>query len=223
MPRLAIVQVAKENVPFVVCPKQKLTRIIKTRIKPFPTKSIKHNGMADETLLIERLKNPSTRERAFTQLIQQYQQSLYNVIRSILKSHADTDDVLQNTFLKAWGALDSFRGEAQISTWLYSIARNEAISFLKKKSRNVTSQDNEDLSRYQQESDPYIDGEETERMLQKAMGQLPEKQRTVFVLRYFQEMPYEEMSQMTSTSIGALKASYHFAVKKIIDFFQQND
>lgn len=179
--------------------------------------------MADETLLIERLKNPSTRERAFTQLIQQYQQPLYNAIRSILKSHADTDDVLQNAFLKAWGALDSFRGEAQISTWLYSIARNEAISFLKRNSKNVTSQDNNGLSHYRQESDPYMDGEETERMLQKAMEQLPEKQRTVFVLRYFQEMPYEEMSQMTSTSVGALKASYHIAVKKIIDFFQQND
>ena len=196
---------------------------LKNRIKPFPPKNIKHNEMADETLLIERLKNPSTRERAFTQLIQQYQQALYNAIRSILKSHADTDDVLQNAFLKAWGALDSFRGEAQISTWLYSIARNEAISFLKRNSKNVTSQDNNDLSHYQQESDPYMDGEETERMLQKAMEQLPEKQRTVFVLRYFQEMPYEEMSQMTSTSVGALKASYHIAVKKIIDFFQQND
>ena len=196
---------------------------LKNRIKPFPPKNIKHNEMADETLLIERLKNPSTRERAFTQLIQQYQQPLYNAIRSILKSHADTDDVLQNAFLKAWGALDSFRGEAQISTWLYSIARNEAISFLKRNSKNVTSQDNNDLSHYQQESDPYMDGEETERMLQKAMEQLPEKQRTVFVLRYFQEMPYEEMSQMTSTSVGALKASYHIAVKKIIDFFQQND
>ncbi|MGN0233361.1 MAG: RNA polymerase sigma factor [Bacteroidaceae bacterium] len=179
--------------------------------------------MTDERLLISRLKDPRTREQAFTLLIQQYQETLYMVIRGILKSHADTDDALQNTFIKAWGAIEGFRGESRLSTWLYSIARNEAMSFLSKKARTINAQEEESTALNRIESDPYMDGEETERMLHQAIEQLPDKQRTVFMLRYFQETPYEEMSEMTGTSVGALKASYHLAVKKITAFFQQHD
>lgn len=179
--------------------------------------------MTDETLLISRLQNPRTREQAFTQLIRQYQETLYVVIHGILKSHADTDDALQNTFIKAWGAIDNFRGEARLGTWLYSIARNEALSYQSRKARSIDSQGEDPVAMSKVESDPYIDGDETERMLRQAIDLLPEKQRAVFMMRYFQETPYEQMSQMTGTSVGALKASYHLAVKKITAFFQQND
>ena len=179
--------------------------------------------MTDERILISRLKDPHTREQAFTLLIQQYQETLYMVIRGILKSHADTDDALQNTFIKAWGAIDGFRGESRLSTWLYTIARNEAMSFLSKKARTINAQEEESTALNRLEGDPYMDGEETERMLRQAIDQLPDKQRVVFMLRYFQETPYEEMSEMTGTSVGALKASYHLAVKKITTFFQQHD
>lgn len=179
--------------------------------------------MTSDALLIQRLRDPRTREQAFTQLIRQYQETLYAVIRGILKSHADTDDALQNTFLKAWNALDTFRGDSQVGTWLYSIARNEAMSFLSKRSRCMNAQDEPQEAMNRMEGDPYMDGEATERMLRQAIDRLPDKQRTVFMLRYFQETPYEQMSQMTGTSVGALKASYHLAVKKITAFFQQND
>ena len=180
-------------------------------------------SMTDEKLLIQRLKDPRTREQAFTLLIQQYQETLYMVIRGILKSHADTDDALQNTFIKAWGAIEGFRGESRLSTWLYSIAHNEAMSLLNKRARTLAPQEEDTGTLNRLEGDPYMDSEETEKMLRQAISQLPDKQRAVFMLRYFKETPYEEMSQMMGTSVGALKASYHLAVKKITTFFQQHD
>lgn len=179
--------------------------------------------MTDESTLLDRLKSPRTREQAFAQLIRQYQETLYAMIRSILKTHTDTDDALQNTLIKAWGAIDTFRGEARLGTWLYSIARNETLSTLSRKARtpHIHHATTEAMSRM--ESDPYMDSEATERMLRDAIERLPEKQRAVFVMRYFNEIPYERMSEMTGTSVGALKASYHLAVKKITAFFQQND
>lgn len=138
-------------------------------------------------------------------------------------SHDDADDVLQNTFLKAWMALDTFRGDSKISTWLYRIATNEAISFLEKNKRNISAEDTEANVTETLLGDPYFDGDETEAQLYEAVSQLPEKQRAVFNMKYFQEMKYEEMSQILGTSIGALKASYHHAVKKITDFFEQHD
>lgn len=179
--------------------------------------------MTDETLLIDRLRNPRTREQAFTQLIRQYQETLYTVIRGILKTHADTDDALQNTFIKAWGAIDSFRGEARLGTWLYSIARNEALSYQSRKARTPDTQGDNHEAMSRVESDSYMDGEATERLLQEAIDTLPDKQRAVFQMRYFNETPYEHMSELTGTSVGALKASYHLAVKKITAFFQQHD
>ena len=179
--------------------------------------------MTDETLLLKQLKDPRTREQAFTLMVQTYQESLYILVRGILKSHADTDDVLLNAFIKAWGAIDTFRGESRLGTWLYSIARNEALTFQSKRARTIDTQSDAGEAVNKVEGDPYMDGEETEKMLRQAISQLPDKQRAVFMLRYFKETPYEEMSQMMGTSVGALKASYHLAVKKITTFFQQHD
>ncbi len=178
--------------------------------------------MTDDRLLIEQLHNPATRHAAFTQVVNQYKEQLYWQIRRMVICHDDTDDVLQNTFMKAWQAMDGFRGDAQLGTWLYRIAANETLSFIEKQKRQAANTDNEALAT-QLESDPYFDGDETERQLQEAIAQLPERQRQVFLLKYYEEMKYEEISQILDTSVGALKASYHHAVKKISDFFHRND
>ncbi|MCR4592497.1 MAG: sigma-70 family RNA polymerase sigma factor [Bacteroidaceae bacterium] len=180
--------------------------------------------MIDETRIIAQLKDESQKECAFSTLVHEYQEALYWQIRRLVLTHEDADDVLQNTFLKAWMALDEFRAESKISTWLFRIAINESLSLLEKKKRStdITSDPDEFLAN-QLLADPYFDGDETQALLQEAIAQLPEKQRAVFNLKYFQEMKYEDMSQILGTSIGALKASYHHAVKKITDFFQKND
>ncbi|MBR4645315.1 MAG: sigma-70 family RNA polymerase sigma factor [Bacteroidaceae bacterium] len=180
--------------------------------------------MIDEARIIAQLKDEAQREYAFNTLVQEYQEVLYWQIRRLVLTHEDADDVLQNTFLKAWVALDDFRAESKISTWLFRIAINESLSFLEKKKRNtdITSGIDGFLTN-QLVADPYFDGDETQVLLQEAIAQLPDKQKAVFNLKYFQEMKYEDMSQMLGTSIGALKASYHHAVKKITDFFQQSD
>lgn len=139
-------------------------------------------------------------------------------------SHDDADDVLQNVFLKAWAAIDNFRGEAKLSTWLFRIANNETLNFLERKRQAISIDDEGAVSvAARLESDPYFDGDETARQLQEAIAELPAKQRQVFLLKYFDEMKYEEMSSMLGTSVGALKASYHHAVKKISDFFTAHD
>ena len=165
--------------------------------------------------LNQRLINPETRRAAFEELVRKYSAQLYQQIRRIVQYHDDADDVLQNTFLKAWTALDNFRGDAQVTTWLYRIAMNESITFLQKQRNNVSLDDEEGLAVRSLEGDPYFDGDEIELQLQTAIAQLPEKQRVVFNLRYYDEMPYEEMSKVLDTSVGALKASYHFAVQKL--------
>jgi len=180
--------------------------------------------MIDETRIIAQLKDESQKEHAFSTLVHEYQEVLYWQIRRLVLTHEDADDVLQNTFLKAWMALDEFRAESKISTWLFRIAINESLSLLEKKKRNTDIiSDPDEFLASQLLADPYFDGDETQALLQEAIAQLPEKQRAVFNLKYFQEMKYEDMSQILGTSIGALKASYHHAVKKITDFFQKND
>jgi len=180
--------------------------------------------MIDEGRIINQLKDKSQRERAFSTLVHEYQEVLYWQIRRLVISHDDADDVLQNTFLKAWMALDDFRADSKISTWLFRIAINESLSFLEKKKRSTDLiSGTDDFLANQLQADSYFDGDETQRLLQKAIAQLPDKQKAVFNLKYFQEMKYEDMSQVLNTSIGALKASYHHAVKKISDFFQLND
>ncbi len=179
--------------------------------------------MINEEKVLSLLQSPSTRKEAFSTLVREYQEPLYWHIRHMVLSHDDADDVLQNTFLKAWSALDSFRGESKISTWLYRIAVNESINFLEKKKRGISTDTSDRSVADTLLGDPYFDGDETQRQLLHAINLLPDKQRTVFNLKYFQEMKYEEMSQILQTSVGALKASYHHAVKKITEFFNEQD
>lgn len=182
--------------------------------------------MYNEEQLIQLLSNPASRERAFEILVREFQEQLYWQIRKMVANHEDSDDILQNVFIKAWQGLDSFRGEARLSTWLYRIANNETLNFLSKKKINTVSlsqgndNDEQENFRIQLESDPYFDGDETQLQLQCAVQSLPPKQRMVFNMKYFEEMKYEEMSEILGTSIGALKASYHHAVQKVTAFFQ---
>lgn len=172
----------------------------------------------DEKQLVTDLKNPATSHRAFDTLMRTYGEQMYWQIRKMVVSHDDANDLLQNAFIKAWNNIDNFRGEAKLSTWLYKIAVNESINFLnRERQRNHLTTDTEDgeflLNNI--EADPYFDGNDAQLILQKAIAALPEKQRLVFNMRYFDEMKYEKMSEVLGTSVGALKASYHHAVKKI--------
>ncbi|MCR4921040.1 MAG: sigma-70 family RNA polymerase sigma factor [Bacteroidaceae bacterium] len=179
--------------------------------------------MLNEQEIIQQLQQSDMREKAFEQLVREYQEPIYWQIRRLVLSHEDADDVLQNTFLKAWSALDTFRGEAKISTWLFRIAINESLNFVEKKKQHIHLDESESGIANMLQSDPYFDGNETQIKLQQAIRQLPDKQRAVFNMKYFQEMKYEEMSIVMKTSVGALKASYHHAVKKITAFFDAND
>ena len=172
-----------------------------------------------------RLQEPSTQREAFGEVVHAYSEPLYWQIRRMVFSHDDANDLLQNTFMKAWDNLDCFRGEAKLSTWLYRIAINECLNFLnRQRAEKQLSIDDADAALINRlESDPYFDGNETQKMLQKAIMTLPEKQRIVFNLKYFQEMKYEQIAEIVGTSVGALKASYFHAVKKIEDFFERND
>ena len=171
----------------------------------------------DDREIIEAIKTPGRQEIAFNQLLIKYQERLYWHIRKIVISHDDADDVLQNTMIKVWRSLSEFRSDSKIYTWLYRIATNESLTFLKqKKRRPFTSwSDAEQILSEQLASDSQFTGEEIQLKLQKAILKLPRKQRIVFNMKYFDEMKYEEMSQILNTSVGALKASYHHAVKKI--------
>lgn len=170
----------------------------------------------DEKQLVALLTNPATRERAFAELVKQYSQPLYWQIRRLVLSHDNADDVLQNTFVKAWMNIDSFQGKSQLSTWMYRIAINESIDFLRRQ-RNVSTLDIDDAPNVANQlmSDDYFDGDEAQAMLRQAIAKLPEVRRTVFNLRYYDDMKYSEISKILNTSVGALKASYHIAVKKI--------
>lgn len=179
--------------------------------------------MIDEKALLKQLNDPSTKEAAFTRLVREYQEPLYWQIRRMVISHDDTDDILQNTFVKAWNAIDSFRGESRLQTWLFRIAINESLNFLTKKKQTLSLDQTEGSVADLLASDSYFDGDEVQKQFQTAINSLPEKQRLVFNLKYFDEMKYEDMSSLLGTSIGALKASYHHAVRKISTFFQDND
>ena len=172
----------------------------------------------DEKQLVADLQDPSTASRAFDTLMRTYGEPVYWQIRRMVASHDDANDLLQNCFLKVWNNLHNFRGDAKLSTWLYKIAVNETINFLNKERQrnNLTEGDTDDEFLMRNlESDSYFDGDELQKELQKAIMQLPEKQRLVFNMRYYDEMKYEEMSEILGTSVGALNASYHHAVKKI--------
>ena len=179
--------------------------------------------MINESLILQQLHDSKLREQAFTTIVREYQEPLYRQIRRIVLYHDDANDVLQNTFLKAWSALDSFRGESKMITWLFRIATNEALNYLEKENNNTRMSELEGSVASQLQSDPYFDGDETELQLQEAVSKLPEKQRLVFNMKYFQELKYEEISQILGTSVGALKTSYHIAVQKITSFFEKID
>ena len=171
----------------------------------------------EEILSKLRSDNSEVQKAAFGKVVAYYSEKLYWQIRKMVLSHDDANDLLQNTFIKAWVNIDMFRGEAKLSTWLYKISINECITFLNKQrsTNNISIDDTDVFLLGRLESDEYFDGDEAQTKLQKAILTLPEKQRLVFNMRYYEEMPYDEMSEVLGTSVGALKASYHHAVKKI--------
>jgi RNA polymerase sigma-70 factor (ECF subfamily) len=178
----------------------------------------------DDKELLYQFKQSATRERAFTSIIKKYQEKLYWHIRRMVIDHDDANDVLQNVFIKVWNALDNFREDSQLYTWLYRIATNESLTFLEqqKKRTSVSLSNVENGLANKIVADKHFDAGKLEWKLQLAIQQLPEKQRLVFNLRYYDEMPYEEMSKVLDTSEGALKASYHHAVKKIEEFIKNH-
>ncbi len=179
---------------------------------------------AEEALVLE-LKDKATQSKAFEVLVNTYKERLYWHIRRIVLDHDDADDVLQNTFIKVYRSIDGFKGESKLYSWMYRIGTNEALTFLKQKSRKL-GVSNEELQQSLVEnlqSDVYFEGDAIQLKLQKALATLPEKQKLVFNMKYFQEMKYEEISQILETSVGGLKASYHLAVKKIESYLTEPD
>lgn len=176
----------------------------------------------DEAEVIRQLASPEGRQKVFPMIVAQYSQSLYWKIRSIVLTHEDADDVLQNTFLKAWKSLPTFQGKAKLSTWLYRIAINESLDFLRHQKTAALSSADADLSVANRLlADDYFDGDKSQAVLQEAIATLPDVQRTVFTLRYYDEMKYSEISEILGTSEGSLKASYHIAVQKITDYVKR--
>ena len=173
-----------------------------------------------DTELLLQFRDPDTREKAFTAIIKKYQEKLYWHIRRMVVEHEDANDVLQNVFIRVWNGLENFREDSQLYTWLYRIATNECLSYLEQQKRRSSASLDEMETGLSNKviADKYFDPNKLEWKLQLAIQQLPEKQRVVFTLRYYDEMPYEEMSRVLDTSEGALKASYHHAVKKIEDY-----
>ena len=179
----------------------------------------------DDNELTRLVQQPNERRKAFEQAVRRYSEQLYWQVRRIVLTHEDSNDVLQNAFLKAWNSLDSFHGDAKLFTWLSRIAINEALDFTRRqKNRPALSTDDGSLGLANTlMADRYFDGDQTEAQLQEAIRKLPDVQRTVFQLRYYDEMKYSEISKVLGTSEGALKASYHIAVKKITEFFKRSD
>lgn len=178
----------------------------------------------DDKELLEQFREPDTREAAFTTIIKKYQEKTYWHIRRLVVEHEDANDVMQNVFLKVWTNLENFRENSRLFTWIYRIATNESLSFIeaqKKRSSASLSDHNTNLANKVM-AEKHFDGKKLEWKLQVAIQQLPDKQRVVFNLRYFDEMTYEEMSRVLETSEGALKASYHHAVKKVEEFILNN-
>jgi len=174
--------------------------------------------------ILELFRSEERKDYAFNLIVRRYQERLYWHIRRIIIDHDDTDDILQNTFIKAWSGLETFRETSALFTWLYRIATNEALTFLKQKRRKYLLPliDVEKQLSNTIETDEYFDGDELQMKLQKAILTLPEKQRIVFNMKYFDEMKYEEIAAIMNTSVGALKASFHHAVKKIEKYLTEH-
>ncbi len=173
--------------------------------------------MIDEIDLLQQLKSETHKEQAFRTLITLYKERLYWHIRNIVKSHDDADDVLQNTFIKVFKNIDNFKGDSKLFSWMYRIATNESITFINHNAKRLqtTSEEVQQLALNNLASDVYFEGSDIQIKLQKAIATLPEKQQLVFNMKYFQDLKYSELSEILETSEGALKASYHIAVKKI--------
>jgi RNA polymerase sigma factor (sigma-70 family) len=180
--------------------------------------------LREEQEFIQELLNPKTQNLAFEILLKEFQRPLYNHIRTIVLNHDDTDDVLQNTFVKVFQNLNNFKGESKLFSWIYRIATNEALTFLNQKAKKsgISSETLQSKAIDNLKADVYFDGNEIQIKLQKAIALLPEKQQLVFKMKYFEELKYEEISEILGTSVGALKASYHHAVKKIEAFVTTN-
>jgi RNA polymerase sigma-70 factor (ECF subfamily) len=174
--------------------------------------------------LLEKFKTTATKKEAFQLLLEKYNRKVYWQVRRIVIDHDDANDVVQNTFIKVWEKLESFREDSQFYTWLFRIATNEALAFLQKKrsARNISMEEMQEELSNQLEAGSYFDGNKTERILQQAILTLPEKQRLVFNMKYYDNLKYEEIESILGTSVGALKASYHHAVKKIEQFVRQS-
>ena len=178
----------------------------------------------DESTIAQLLANPATQREAFAAVVRQYSEQLYWKVRNIVQNHDDANDVLQNVFLKAWNNLGDFRQKSKISTWLYRIAINESLDFLRRQHKQQSVSADDDVSvAAKLLADDYFDGDELQAQLQEAISRLPDVQRTVFTLRYYDEMKYADMSKLLNTSEGALKASYHLAVKKLTEYFKNQD
>lgn len=182
-----------------------------------------HTNNSDEKEITRRLKNPAEQRAAFSQLVQLFSEPIYWHIRHIVLNHEDSNDLLQNTFLKAWANIDKFRGDSLISTWLYRIAINETLTFLDRRKTTIPLDSLEADTLEQLESDAYFNGDSADAHIQAAIRTLPPKQRMVFNMRYYEDISYEEMSAIFGTSIGSLKASYHIATKKIEEYLKEND
>jgi RNA polymerase sigma-70 factor (ECF subfamily) len=180
--------------------------------------------LQEEQEFINQLLNSKTQNQAFQRLILDYQRPLYNHIRNIVLNHDDTDDVLQNTFIKVFQNLKNFKGDSKLFSWMYRIATNEALTFLKQKSKRsgFSSETIQNKAIDNLEADVFFDGNEIQIKLQKAIALLPEKQQLIFKMKYFEELKYEAISEILGTSVGGLKASYHIAVKKIEAFVTTN-
>lgn len=180
--------------------------------------------IAEETLVSE-LKDLDTQAKAFEVLVNTYKERLYWHIRRIVLNHDDADDVLQNTFIKVYKSIHGFKGESKLYSWMYRIATNEALTFLKQRSKKsgISNEELQDNLVNNLQSDVYFEGDEIQLKLQKALATLPEKQKLVFNMKYFQDMKYEEISEVLETSVGGLKASYHLAVKKIESYLTSSD
>lgn len=182
--------------------------------------------LMEDSIIIEKFANEKTRNEAFNLLLKKYQQRIYWHVRRLVVDHDDADDLVQDIFVKVWRNLENFRADAQLYTWLYRIATNECITFLNKKKQHQNISLDDDSSTFLAETlttSPYFNGNQAELKLQQALLTLPEKQRLVFNMKYFEDLKYDEISEVLGTSVGALKASYHLAVKKIEQFFNDHD
>ena len=181
--------------------------------------------MTEEKLLVRALKSDAGKEVAFRTLVSQYKERLYWQIRKIVFDHDDTDDVLQNTFIKVFRNIHSFKEDSKLYTWMYRIATNEAITFINKKAKmaKITIEEVNNRAIDNLESDVYFEGDAIQIQLQKAIAMLPQRQQLVFSMKYFEDHTFEELSQILDTSVGGLKSNYHIAVKKVTAYIKANE